>query len=96
MERTHQDRTPREPEFGVLMAPVDGQGTWAVLKDLREKLRALRSDGSPQVIFIDALDGEGRAVGARDPAVAALVLGYRLDPSRVQPDPEEASHQRFR
>ncbi|MGH2712275.1 MAG: hypothetical protein ACRDH9_13885 [Actinomycetota bacterium] len=67
-----------EPEFGILMAPVNGRGTWAALKELRAALRALRPDGSPQVLFVDALDDQGRAVNLQDPGAAALVLGYSL------------------
>lgn len=67
-----------EPEFGIVMAPVNGKGTWAALKELRAALRDLRPDGSAQVVFVDALDGEGKAVSLHDPGVAALVLGYTL------------------
>lgn len=70
-----------EPEFGIVMAPVNGKGTWAALKELRAALRNLRPDGSAHVLFVDALDGEGKAVSLQDPGVAALVLGYRLSPS---------------
>jgi len=73
-EREDPDAT--EPEFGILMAPVNGRGTWAALKELRATLRNLRSGGSVRVLFVDALDGDGKAVELHDPGVAALVLGY--------------------
>lgn len=75
-EREDLDAT--EPEFGILMAPVNGRGTWAALKELRATLRNLLPGGSARVVFVDALDGEGKAVELHDPGVAALVLGYRL------------------
>lgn len=68
-----------EAEFGVLMAPVNGKGTWAALKELRASLRKLGSNGSARVIFVDALDGKGKAVELHDSAAVAIVLGYRLD-----------------
>ncbi len=69
---------PEGPQFGILMAPVNGRGTWAALKELRAALRALRPAGSPQVLFVDALDKDGKAVAVQDAGVAALVLGYSL------------------
>jgi hypothetical protein len=70
-----------EVDFGILTAPVNGKGTWEALKKLRAALRDARVDATAQVIFVDALDGEGRAVSLHDPHVAALVLGYRLRPA---------------
>ena len=70
-----------EVDFGILTAPVNGKGTWGALKKLRSALRDLRADGTAQVIFVDALDGEGRAVSLHDPHVAAIVLGYRFRPA---------------
>jgi hypothetical protein len=69
-----------ESDFGIIMAPVNGRGTWAALKELRTALRKLRPDGSARVIFIDALDGDGKAVNLREPGVAAIVLGYSVQP----------------
>lgn len=69
-----------ESEFGILMAPVNGRGTWAALKELRAALRKLRPEATPKVIFVDALDEDGKAVDVQDPGVAALVLGYRITP----------------
>lgn len=68
----------QDTDFGILTAPVNGKGTWGALKALRASLRDLGS--ATEVIFIDALDGEGRAVSLHDPRVAALVLGYKLSP----------------
>ena len=68
----------QETDFGIVTAPVNGKGTWGALKALRASLRELRLDGSTEVIFIDALDGEGRAIALHDPNVVALVLGYRV------------------
>jgi hypothetical protein len=69
-----------EPEFGILMAPVNGRGTWAALKELRAALRDLGPNGSAKVLFVDALDDRGRAVSLQDAGAAALVLGYSLYP----------------
>ncbi len=71
----------QQADFGIVTAPVNGKGTWGALKKLRAALRDLRTDGTAQVIFVDALDGDGRAVSMHDPHVAALVLGYRLRPA---------------
>ncbi len=69
------------PEFGILMAPVNGRGTWAALKELRAGLRNLRPHGSAKVLFVDALNDQGKAVSLQDPGVVALVLGYSLPTS---------------
>ena len=71
---------PREPNLGILMASVDESGTWAALKQLRAGLRRLRKGGALKVLFIDALDRDGKVVGIQDPGVAALVLGYSASP----------------
>jgi len=78
MAELPEDPEATEPEFGILMAPVNGRGTWAALKELRAALRGLGRNGSAKVLFVDALDGEGKAVSLQDPAAAALVLGYTL------------------
>lgn len=67
-----------EDDFGILMAPVNGKGTWGALKELRAALRDLRPRGSAHVLFIDALDDGGKAVDLHDRRVAALVVGYRI------------------
>jgi hypothetical protein len=67
-----------EKDFGILMAPVNGKGTWGALQELRAALRDLRAQGSARVLFIDALDDGGKAVDLRDRRVAALVLGYTI------------------
>ena len=81
--------TPRtdgpDIDFGIVRAPVNGKGTWGALKRLRAALREVSPDGSTEVIFIDALDGEGRAVSLHDPHVAAIVLGYRVRPGVARP-----------
>ncbi|MGH9197246.1 MAG: hypothetical protein ACRD1T_16095 [Acidimicrobiia bacterium] len=86
-----QPTMPIDPEadFGVLMAPVNGRGTWAALKELRAALRSLRPGRSGKVLFVDALDGEGKAVALHDPGVAALVLGYRFTTSTNGSDPNK-------
>ena len=78
-------RTSDSPDtdFGIMTAPVNGKGTWGALKALRASLRALGPGVSTEVIFVDALDGDGRAVPLHDPGVAALVLGYRMRPARA-------------
>lgn len=77
-------KTPEDPEsdFGILILPVDGRGTWAAFKGLRGALRDLGLDASTRVLFVKALDDEGRAVGVQDPRGAALVVGYALRPSQ--------------
>jgi hypothetical protein len=83
MKPANEKSEAPEVDFGILTAPVNGKGTWGALKQLRAALRDLRSDGTAQVIFVDALDADGRAVSIEDSGVAALVLGYR-QASRVQ------------
>ena len=78
-ELPEPDSSP--PEFGVLMAPVGGEGTWAALKELRAGLRDLRAQGTPKVLFIDALDEGGKVVAPHDSGAVAVVLGYTLSPS---------------
>jgi hypothetical protein len=80
-EHFEQESGSFEPGFGILMAPVNGKGTWSALKELRKGLSDLRPQGSPKVLFVDALDGEGKAVSLQDSGVVALVLGYTLSTS---------------
>jgi hypothetical protein len=79
----HSEPESERPEqgFGILMASVNGKGTWATLKELRKGLSTLRPQGSPKVLFVDALNEEGRVVSPQDPGVVALVLGYTLSHS---------------
>lgn len=80
MKPAHEMPVDPDSDFGIVMAPVDGKGTWAAVKELRAALRKLRPDRSAHVVFIDALDGDGRPVSLPDPGVAVLVVGYSLTP----------------
>lgn len=65
---------------GLVLARVEGAGPWQALRMLRTAMRGLRADGwSPESLFLVALGPDGRMLSAGDPAVAVLVLGYRLD-----------------
>ena len=64
---------------GVLFAPVNGGGVWGALRDARGRLRGLRGEGVPRVVFVQAVDGDARAVTLLDPSAAALMVGYRLE-----------------
>ena len=64
---------------GVVFISVNGRGVWGALRDARKKLRELRVESTPRMVFVQAMDGDGRAVTLLDPRVAALMVGYRLE-----------------
>ncbi len=66
---------------GVLFTPVNGQGIWGALREARDRLRRLRVEGDPRMVFVQAVDADARAVTLLDPDAAALMIGYRLETS---------------
>lgn len=72
---------------GVVFAAVDGHGVWGALRDARGKLRTLGSKGAPRMVFVRAIDDDGRGVALLDPSASALIVGYQLEIVPAGPPP---------